>query len=400
MKIDKSLWKPVKLLDVVTKKEENDKDNAKSRFQKFLKVDHLDAENLHIKRIGNQNDEELPPTFYKIFREGQILFPTRNPHLRRTALASFDGICGEKTLTLEPNAEVINPKFIPFLFHSESFYAHTTGAIVGSTNPHVRWRDVANYEFLLPPKDQQAKLAELLWAADEVVEREKIVVDKLKQFISTKVEDLIHGINCNKKSINKILVELINNRKVKSLNECGKILKGKGIQKTDLIKIGIPCVRYGELYTKHSIVIREYFSFISETVARESQKLKKHDVLFAGSGETITEIGKSAAFIDDTEVYGGSDTLIFRPNKMDGIYLGYLMNSKLVRYQLNKLGTGATVMHIYPDDLKKIIIPDDNLETQEKIGKELEIIQKNIISMNSKIHTSIALQKSIINQVF
>lgn len=28
-------------------------------------------------------------------------------------------------------------------------------------------------EFLLPPKDQQAKLAELLWAMDEVIEREK-----------------------------------------------------------------------------------------------------------------------------------------------------------------------------------------------------------------------------------
>lgn len=100
MQIDKSTWIKVKLIDLVTKKEENDKENARNRFDRFLKVEHLDAESLHVKRWGNIADEELPPTFYKIFKKGQVLFPTRNPHLRRTALATFDGICGEKTLTL------------------------------------------------------------------------------------------------------------------------------------------------------------------------------------------------------------------------------------------------------------------------------------------------------------
>ena len=68
MKIDKSNWKTLKLIDVVTKKEENDKENAKNRFERFLKVVHLDAESIHIKRWSNQKDDELPPTFYKIFR--------------------------------------------------------------------------------------------------------------------------------------------------------------------------------------------------------------------------------------------------------------------------------------------------------------------------------------------
>jgi type I restriction enzyme S subunit len=117
LKIEKGDWHKVKLDDIVDKREENDKEGAKDRFEKFLKVEHFDAESLHIKRWGNHHEEELPPTFYKIFRKGQILFPTRNPHLRRTVLAHFDGICGEKTLTLEPNPELVIPEFMPIRLH-------------------------------------------------------------------------------------------------------------------------------------------------------------------------------------------------------------------------------------------------------------------------------------------
>jgi type I restriction enzyme S subunit len=167
---NKDGWKRVRLDDVVIRREENDRENARARFDTFVKVEHMEAGSLHLRELGSQKDEELPPTFYKIFREGQILFPTRNPHLRRTALAPCDGICGEKTLTLEVNEKVADPRLIPFLFHSASFYDHSAGAIIGSTNPHCRWRDIANFVFLLPPKVHQAKLAELLFAADQHVQ--------------------------------------------------------------------------------------------------------------------------------------------------------------------------------------------------------------------------------------
>ena len=79
---------------------------------------------------------------------------------------------------------------------------------------------------------------------------------------------------------------------------------------------------------------------------------------------------------------------------MDGTYLGYLMNSQLVRQQLNKYGTGATVIHIYPDDLKKIKVPHISKEEQVKIGKKLEVFASNIQIAEEKIDSSKSLQKS------
>ena len=85
---------------------------------------------------------------------------------------------------------------------------------------------------------------------------------------------------------------------------------------------------------------------------------------------------------------------------MDSTFLGYLMNSQLVRKQLNKYGTGATVMHIYQSDLKKIKIPDLKLDKQIELGEMFEELAGNINLTESKINSLKALQKSPINQVF
>ncbi|MES9970315.1 MAG: restriction endonuclease subunit S [Candidatus Thiodiazotropha sp.] len=400
MQLDKSNWQTVKLGDVVTKREEVDRNNAKSNFDSFVKVEHFDAESLHIKRWASQETSELPPTFYKVFRKGQILFPTRNPHLKRTALAHFDGICGEKTLTIEANAESILPEFLPFLFHSDAFYAHATSSIVGSTNPHVRWRDVAKYEFLLPPINTQSELSQLLWCGDKSIEASIKTREALSELLDTQIETEIHGVDLTGKTIEQVLEALSKTVRVLKLKELGTVFKGRGIPKAEVLQEGIPCVRYGELYTKHHRIIREFSSFISEKSATKAVQIQKNDVLLAGSGETISEIGKSASLIHEEIAYAGSDILIFRPHDIDGAYLGYLMNSQLVRQQLNKLGTGATVMHIYASDVEKIKAPQWDKAKQKEIAERLESIAQEIFAMNEKIEKAKALQKTIINQVF
>ena len=39
---------------------------------------------------------------------------------------------------------------------------------------------------------------------------------------------------------------------VKQLGDIGMFMKGRGIKKDEVISNGIPCVRYGEIYTHHN----------------------------------------------------------------------------------------------------------------------------------------------------
>ena len=397
--IDKSSWKLTKFGEVaIQQKKSVDRENTS--LTKYVKGEHMGSEDLHLRKWGELTDEYLGPAFIRYFEKDDILYGSRRTYLRKVVIAPFEGITSNTTFVIKANDKKIDKRLLPFIMMTDDFTEHSVRNSKGSVNPYINWKDISEYEFLLPPKNQQVLLSELLWAMDEVIEREKYLLNNLKINLDSLIEKEIHGIDISGKTIKMVIEELSKKMEVVTLNSLGVFLKGKGISKSDVVDSGIPCVRYGELYTKHHRVIRKYYSFVTRAKADQSFRLERNDIMFAGSGETITEIGKSASFVDDLEVYAGSDTLVFRPKEMDGFYLGYLMNSQFVRKQLNKFGTGATVMHIYPSDIKKIKVPLINIENQKVIASKLEKFTSNIESLALKIKSSQSLQKSIINQIF
>ncbi len=396
LSIDKTNWTPIKFGDVVFEPKESSKDPHSEGIEHVVGLEHIEPENIHLK---NSATLEESTTFTKRFSIGDVLFGRRRAYLKKAAQASFGGICSGDITVFRAN-EKLMPELLPFIVNNEKFFDYAVKHSAGGLSPRVKFKDLANYEFLLPPKDQQAQLTKLLWAMDEVIENDNSVLKNLETTLNSNIENEIHGIAIKGRVIREILEEYSKKGELVSLINLGKLLKGKGIPKADVKDEGLPCVRYGELYTKHHRIIREFNSFISQEDKTKSFLLKKNDILFAGSGETITEIGKSAAFVNEIEAYAGSDTLIFRPYDMEGYYLGYLMNSQLVRQQLNKYGTGATVMHIYNSDLAKVKVPKIDKEKQIEIANKLESISQNIFGLESKISSSKALQKSLINQVF
>ena len=71
---------------------------------------------------------------------------------------------------------------------------------------------------------------------------------------------------------------------VRRLAQIGKLLKGSGGNKEDEVSTGVPCIRYGDLYTTHSYHISKSRSFISKEKAAGYTAIKFGDVLFACSG--------------------------------------------------------------------------------------------------------------------
>lgn len=394
--LDKSNWETFRFEDIAQKVSKTVKPEE-AGVDIYIGLEHIDGEDIHIRRKGTPAD--VKGGKLRCY-PGDVIFGKRRAYQRKAAIVDFEGICSAHAFVFRANPEIIDPQLFPFFLHSEAFMHRMVDISVGGLSPTINWGDLKHQEFLLPPKNQQAQLAKLLWAMDEVIEKEKDLRESLNSNLEANTESEIHGVVIKNKVIQQVLNEISNKNELISLSELGLLLKGKGIPKSAVTSYGVPCVRYGELYTKHHRIIREFHSFISDADKNKSVLLKKNDVIFASSGETITEIGKSAAFIDDIEAYVGSDTLLFRPNEMDGRYLGYLMNSQLVRQQLNKYGTGATVMHIYNSDLEKIKVPKIEFQEQVQIGKKLETIYENLRSTEIKLRKSQSLQKSLINQVF
>jgi len=163
------------------------------------------------------------------------------------------------------------------------------------------------------------------------------------------------------------------------LRRIGKFLKGSGGSKDDAHPTGLPCIRYGDLYTAHQTFVREAASYISPAMASQYTPLQAGDALFAASGETIDEIGKSAVNLLEGSAYCGGDVIVLRPQRpMVSSYLGYTLDCRPVVAQKSLRGRGITVMHIYPRHLKSVVLPLPPMEEQNAIVRFLDHATRRI----------------------
>jgi type I restriction enzyme S subunit len=187
---------------------------------------------------------------------------------------------------------------------------------------------------------------------------------------------------------------------VKELYEIGTFAKGKGIRKSDVLDDGIPCIRYGEIYTKHDEYIKSFHSYISDEDASKAKILKSGDILFAGSGETKEEIGKCVAFLNQFEAYAGGDIVILSPLETDSKFLGFQLNSKSVNKQKAKRGQGDAVVHIYSSGLSEIKIPlPPTLKEQRAIAGALSDVDALIAELDALIEKKQQIKKGAMQQL-
>lgn len=174
-----SQYKVVKFGDIVRQCKESVDRNC-NPFERYVEGNHMDSENIHLRRWGNFGNDYVGPAFHRIFRKGQVLYGSRRTYLKKVSIADFDGITANTTFVCETmDQNVFMQELLPFLILTDSFTNHSIRESKGSTNPYVNWSDIAKYKFSIPPLDEQKRVADILWAADDAEEHFRTVEEKL-----------------------------------------------------------------------------------------------------------------------------------------------------------------------------------------------------------------------------
>ena len=131
-------WRQVKFGDVVQQcKEKADPDTF--GLDRYIAGDHMDTDDLRLRRWGDVGSGYLGPAFHIRFKPRQVLYGSRRTYLRKVAVADFDGICANTTFVLEPkNPEELLPEFLPFLMQTEGFNAYAVQISLASGRGIVR----------------------------------------------------------------------------------------------------------------------------------------------------------------------------------------------------------------------------------------------------------------------
>ena len=164
-------WTRVRFGDVVRQLKEQ-VDPVIDGVERYVEGGHMETDNVHIRRWGNVGDGYLGPAFIRGFRTGQVLYGSRRTYLKKVAVAEWDGITANTTYVLEADGSKLLQSLLPWLMLSEKFTRHSVQESKGSTNPYINFPDIAKFEFDLPSLDQQRRIAEILWAVDETIEKQ------------------------------------------------------------------------------------------------------------------------------------------------------------------------------------------------------------------------------------
>jgi type I restriction enzyme S subunit len=161
-------WPRVNFGDVV--RQVKDKvDPQTSGLDRYIAGEHMDTDDLRIRRWGQIGSDYLGPAFHMRFRPGQVLYGSRRTYLRKVAVADFEGICANTTFILAPkDPDVLLAELLPFIMQTEAFHDHSIKQSKGSVNPYVNFSDLAWYEFALPPLEEQRRIAQMLWSLEEL----------------------------------------------------------------------------------------------------------------------------------------------------------------------------------------------------------------------------------------
>lgn len=154
----------------------------------YVGGEHIDSCELYVTKKGVIKGSTIGPMFYCGFTAGQILFVTRNPHLKKCSIADFDGICSEKTFVIETKDEsILTQEYLAIIMQSDDFWNYCEENKSGGVNYFLNWSTLADYEFELPPIKQQLEIAQKVMSAYRLKQSYKKLLDATREMVKSSV---------------------------------------------------------------------------------------------------------------------------------------------------------------------------------------------------------------------
>ena len=279
--------------------------------------------------------------------------------------------------------------FRAYAFKTKEFFDQASTQCEGSGTRYVitlpRFRAMVVH---FPPSvAEQRAIAEVLTDVDGLLAALEVLIAKKRAIKQTTTQQLLTG----KTRLPGFRREWV----TKWLGELGTFSKGRGIKREDLSDEGLPCIRYGELYTRYGNYILNVASRIPPSVALTALPIRTGDLLFAGSGETAKEIGRCAAYLGKETAYAGGDIVVLRPSEQSSIYLGHLMNHSTVSVQKVRMGQGDAVVHISASNLAQVQVKLPTLAEQQAIAAALSDMDAEIAALERRWNKTRAIKQGM-----
>ncbi len=326
-----------------------DKDNTDKIY--YVGGEHIESGEVTVSKRGIIEGSTIGPMFYFGFKEGQVLFVTRNPHLRKCGMAMFDGICSEKTFVLETkNENVLLQRFLPFVLQNQRFWKYAEANKSGSVNFFTNWSTLERYEFDLPTVERQKEISDLLWAINDTRLAYKSALDKLDDLVKSKFTEMFS--NSSREKIGDLCT-------VKAR------IGWQGLKKKEYLTDGDYLLVTGVDFVENSIDFDNCFYVTEDRYHQDPNiQLQPDDVLVTKDG-TIGKI----AYVEDVPMPATLNSGVFvvrdSSGKIRSKYLFHALMSAEFSDFIDGFKTGSTIAHLNQKAFVNYEIPVPSFAEQD-----------------------------------
>jgi type I restriction enzyme S subunit len=364
-------------------------DRDSTPFSRYVEGGHMDSDSLHLERWGVFDGGYVGPAFHRVFKKGNILYGSRRTYLKKVAIADFDGITANTTFVIEAvSNEDFDAKILPYLMLSDGFTAHSISKSKGSTNPYINWKDLIDFQFLLPSRAEQEKKYEILHKAQVLIRSVGLLESHLVRLKRQVEKEVLLGGND--------FHTLFGQRKPCvpegwKLRKLGDILTRVQYGSSEALHAKGPTPVLRMMNLESGKITTSDLKYSKATGGQLSDiLLRKGDILFNRTN-SMELVGKSALFDIDGEYSFASYLLRLNVDQKLSTpeFINRYLNHPLIQYRLKAYATpGVSQANINPGSLKQIPIvlpPLDYIREFDGLLVKYELALKELKEKKKKI---------------
>lgn len=257
------------------------------------------------------------------------------------------------------------PGFTKYLFRSNNLRKQIVRTASGVTRFNVSKKKMGDVTIPVPPLEVQSEIVRVL--------------DNLSEIIDGLNTELTQELSARKSQFDYYRDSLLDFAssipRVKLEDIAIDIYRGSGVKRDQVTEEGIPCVRYGEIYTKYNTWFDECDSHTQLEYVPNPKYFSHGDVLFAITGESVEDIAKSVAYLGHEQCIAGGDIVVLK-HQQNPRYLAHVLSTTMVREQKSKGKIKSKVVHSNVPSIKGIEIPLPPMDIQEKCADLLDSYEK------------------------
>lgn len=365
-------------------------DPKKEPSQKYIALEHIHQQTGRLLGVG---DSKETTSIKAIFKAEDVLFGKLRPYLRKYWFAEFDGVCATEILPVVAKNGT-DRKFLYYIFQQDKFIDYLDQKSFGTKMPRTSWKDISEYDILIPSLSEQQKIADILTSVDNAISKTQAIIEqtgKVKKGLMQKL--LTKGIGHTKFKQTEV-GEIPEEWRVES--DFIKIKSGYGFNLSEYADEGVPLIRINNV--KHGELDFDDIKFLPETYLESYHQfvLNENDLILA-LNRPITQKRLKIAKISKQQLpailYQRLGKLLMDNSKYNQDYIYYYLQSEKFLEQLSATFVGSDQPFIKTSEFAKLRFSIPPIEEQNKIVDIFNSVFNKMQSEYTKLNHLHVLKK-------